>query len=108
MTESADNKLRVDVFLSLQRALLGEVFPMLRQVAVEWSHRHIRFICYVDGELTDDAESISSISAEVAADFHEDFKVEYDIVSVRAPERIRDERLRVFARREDSNAPDFG
>lgn len=92
---------REDVLFSLQRAMLGEVFPALRAVTVEWSDRQVKFFAYVDGPLADeDAESLSCISAEIAADFWSGVDIEYEVVQVDAPNRIVDQRTRVFHRRE--------
>jgi hypothetical protein len=92
---------RTYVLLSLQRAMLGEVFPALRAVSVEWSDRTVKFFAFVDGPLADeDAESLSCISAEVAADFWDGVDVDYETVQVDTPNRIVDERTRVFHRRE--------
>jgi hypothetical protein len=92
---------RTHVLLSLQRAMLGEVFPALRAVSVDWSDRMVKFFAYVDGPLADeDAESLSCISAEVAADFWSGVDIDYEVVQVDAPNRIVDERTRVFHRRE--------
>lgn len=101
MTErSVDRAL---VLLSLQRALLGEVFPALRAVTVEWSNTAVKFFAYVDGPLTEeDAESLSCISAEVAADLWSGVELDYEVVRRDSPARIDDARVRVFHRREDS------
>lgn len=47
---------RTHVLLSLQRAMLGEIFPTLRVVTVEWSDRLVKFFAYVDGPLSDEDE----------------------------------------------------
>jgi hypothetical protein len=47
---------RTLVLLSLQRAMLGEVFPSLRRITVEWSDHMVKFVTYVDGPLQDDDE----------------------------------------------------
>ena len=101
MTErSVDRAL---VLLSLQRAMLGEVFPALRAVTVEWSNAAVKFFAYVDGPLTEeDAESLSCISAEVAADLWSGVELDYEVVRRDSPARIDDARVRVFHRREDS------
>jgi len=92
---------RTRVLLSLQRALLGEVFPALRALTVDWSDIAINFYAYIDGPLTEaDAESLSCISAEVAADFWPGVEVDYETVQLDFPTRIVDERTRVFHRRE--------
>lgn len=104
MTERAVD--RVLVLLSLQRAMLGEVFPALRAVTVAWSHTAVKFFAYVDGPLTEeDAESLSCISAEVAADFWSGVEIDYEVVRVDFPNRIEDTRPRVFHRREEATTP---
>lgn len=92
---------RVLVLLSLQRAMLGETFPALRAITVEWSQVAVRFFAYVDGPLTEeDAESLSCIAAEVAADFWSGVDIDYEVVRVDLPNPIEDARTRVFHRRE--------
>lgn len=94
---------RTLVLLSLQRAMLGEVFPSLRAITVEWSDRAVKFFAYIDGSLADeDAESLSCISAEVAADFWEGVDIDYEVVRLDLPSSIADERARVFQRRESA------
>jgi hypothetical protein len=91
------------VLFSLQRALLGEVFPALRAVTVEWSDAAVNFIAYVDGSIRDeDAESLSCVAAEVAADFVSGVAVDYDMVRADWPTPIMDTRVHVFLRREAS------
>lgn len=92
---------RALVLLSLQRALLGEVFPALRALTVDWTDAAVKFWAYVDGELRpEDAESLSCVSASVAADFWSGVDIDYAIVRCDFPSQILDERTRVFARRE--------
>lgn len=92
---------REDVLFSLQRAMIGEIFPALRAVTVEWSDHSVKFFAYVDGPLADEgAESLSCISAEIAADFWSGVDIDYEVVQVNAPNRIVDQRTRVFHRRE--------
>lgn len=89
------------VLLSLQRAMLGEVFPTLRAITVAWSDVSVKFCAYVDGPLSmEDAESLSCISAEVAADFWTGVDIDYEVVQLDLPNRITDTRIRVFHRRE--------
>jgi len=81
--------------------LLGEVFPALRAVSVEWSDTLVKFWAYVDGPLTDeDSESLSAISAELAADLWSGVDVDYEAIRADRPEPIEDTRTRVFQRRE--------
>ncbi len=94
---------RTLVLLSLQRAMLGEVFPALRAITVEWADDRVKFYAYVDGELADDdAESLSCISAEVAADFWSGVEIDHEVVRVDSPAKITDTRVRVFHRRESA------
>ena len=100
MTRSVERSL---VLLSLQRAMLGEVFPALRAVTVEWSDSAVKFWAYIDGALSDaDAESLSCISAELAADFWPGVDIDYEVVRVDFPNKIDDTRTRAFHRRERS------
>lgn len=92
---------RSRVLCSIQRAMLGEVFPSLRAVTIEWRSDRVEFCAYVDGPASEeDLESLSCISAEVAADFGSDVEIDYDVVRRDAPEPICDSRTWVFRRRE--------
>lgn len=92
---------RVDVALSLQRALLGEVFPALRAVTASASANLVSFRAYIDGEPhPDDLESLSCVSAEFAADFESGVYVDYEVLRVDAPARIHDSDWWIFRRRE--------
>ncbi len=57
--------------LSVQRALLGEVTPAMRAVAVELTPGHLRVRVYTDGESTAEArlEFDLEVMSEVLADF---------------------------------------
>lgn len=95
--------MRPRVLHSIQRALLGEVFPALRAVTVEWRADLVKFYAYVDGSVTDeDMLSLSCVSAEVAADFEATVDIDYEVVRLDAPEAIVDSRTWVFARREET------
>jgi hypothetical protein len=92
---------RTQVLLSLQRAMLGEVFPALRAVTVEWSDTSVKFWAYIDGPLTEeDADSLSCMSAEIAGDFWPGVEIDYEPVRLDFPDKIMDMRARVFHRRE--------
>lgn len=93
--------MRARVLLSVQRALVGEVFPALRAVTVEWRPDMVKFWAYVDGVLRDeDNESLSVVSAEIAADFGPEVEIDYEVVRRDAPMAIDDGRVCVFRRRE--------
>ena len=98
---------RTLVLLSLQRALLGEVFSSLRAVTVDWSDSMVKFWAYVDGPLAaEDEESLSCVSAEVAADFWPGVDIDYEVIHLDAPQPILDGRTRVYSRKEPSGPGD--
>lgn len=67
------------IYLSVQRALLGNVSSALRCVAVDWGEKWIRIVCYFDGPVSDeDRESMQLMETEVMADFG-DFEVSAEI-----------------------------
>jgi len=93
--------MRVRALLSLQRAFLGEVFPALRAVTVEWGDKSVRFRAYVDGPVAGvDGDSLSGVSAEIAADFGPEVTVDYEILRRDAPAPIHDQGVWVFHRKE--------
>lgn len=63
-------KLRVNILLSLQSALLDEVPSTLRGVTVGWDSSKILIHCFFDGEIQEkDRESMEIVATEVQADF---------------------------------------
>ena len=92
--------LRMPVLLSLQRALLGEVFPALVAVCVSWSERAIRIRWFVDPPISDDnRESVSSVETEVLADFPVGVLVESEILPTINYDRQSEPGACVYARR---------
>jgi len=92
---------RASVLLSLQRALLGEVFPALHTITVEWSDTAILFVAYVDTSIREeDRESLSCVATELIADYWP-IEVHYEVVAVGPGDAIKDSRTCVFARRPD-------
>lgn len=63
----------IDLRLSMQRALLGAIYPEIRKIAVSWaSYSHLKVIVYLDREPNDfDRENLSIVTAEICADFPE-------------------------------------
>ncbi len=49
-----DNQLRIQVLLSLQMALLGEITPNIRGITCGWNAYDITIHCYFQGEINDD------------------------------------------------------
>ncbi len=96
-----DTTFRCRVLLTIQRALLGEVFPDLRAITVDWSLEFVKFRAYVHGESRpDDLDSLSCVSAELSADFEEEINIEYSIIRIDAPNQIVDSGVFVYKRRE--------
>jgi hypothetical protein len=83
---------RITLRLSIQRALLGEVFDRLVSVTCGLKGRQVEVKAYVSGEVTpDDRERISDIAGEVIADFPEGYMLTESCVSVEhEPEEMLD------------------
>lgn len=65
-------ELRINVLLSLQRALLGEISPNIRGITCSWDTSIITIHCYFQAEISDDdRESMECVATEVIADFPE-------------------------------------
>ena len=67
----ANTKLRTSVLLSVQRALIGEITPEMRFIAVEFSQSLIYITVYVDGFINEQRRNDFDASAvtQVVADF---------------------------------------
>lgn len=89
MMNEALQELRPLVLLSLQQALLGMVTRDLRavEVAIEDRRVHGRFV--YDGALTEKhREIVDEVETLVIADLEDDVVVEFEAVSVKAPEPV--------------------
>jgi hypothetical protein len=92
---------RIQVLLSVNRALLGEVPPALRGVTVGWDEHSIELRAYFDGEIDEeDRESMECVLTEVMADFSADEQFALDCVRQDAPARMEALREWVYLRRE--------
>jgi hypothetical protein len=95
------SELRTRILLSVQRALLGEVFPALRAVSVAFTETSLDLRFYVDGPADElDRESISIVETEVLADFDLGFRVHATVIELRQPALVPNDGERVFMRRE--------
>jgi len=95
----------VDLRLSLQRALLGEVGPNLRAVTCSWEEDCVKIRAIFDGPISDeDTESIGVAATEVVSDLPSEWNgsFEEEIIRVDAPQTFRDHLLDhvVYMRRE--------
>jgi len=82
---------RVHLLLSLQRALLGEVHPQLRQASIEAEplRRMVRLRFEYDGAPEEHVfESCSCAGAEVMGDFPKGWGLDEQHMSVPAPEPL--------------------
>ena len=82
---------RPSLLLSLQRALLNEVHPELRQVSIEANaiSEVVRLRFEYDGVPTESArESCSCVSTEVISDFPAPWDLEEDHISVPYPHKL--------------------
>jgi hypothetical protein len=97
-----DESLRIDIVLSVQRALLGGVTHNLRGVAADWDDSTIRIICYYHGPISDeDREIMSIVHTEVATDFIDTRTVQEFLLERRdMPMKMDGFRAWVFLRKE--------
>ena len=82
---------RAALLLSLQRALLGEVHPQLRQASMETdaAERLVRLRFEYDGHPNETARnSCSSAATEVIADFPSDWELDEQHLAVPVPGRL--------------------
>lgn len=97
---------RIRILLSLQRALLGEVFPDLRAViacpsTAQGPESRVLVVFVVDGELTErDCESLGNIAAEVFADCDTMEQVKCETLRIDAPGPISMNGWWAYSRRE--------
>jgi hypothetical protein len=97
----SESELHQPVLLSAQRALLGEVPPALRGVALGWDDKRIYLRCYFDGPISEeDHESMERIATEMMADFFPERNVELQVVRQDAPARLDPLEAWAYRRRE--------
>lgn len=95
--------LRVDIAMSLMRALWGEVTPNVRAVLARISGDEAFSVeFYVDGDVDDQfTEAASFIETEVIADFPARFNISHSVVRLDAPSKISlEDGVLVFLRKE--------
>lgn len=98
---------RVDLILSANRALLGEVRPNMRRVCIEYLKNEKKMILYffydsppTQEELDYDVEG--TISVEMSCDFPEELNWEEKSFVLPYPAKIPDKGISVFRRYEPS------
>jgi len=90
--------------LSIQRALLGQISPLLRAAVFSIVGRDLDVRFYFDGFISEaDSESASCVETEVMADYEAEDTVTVHCIRLDAPESINDDGVWVYQRREISN-----
>lgn len=90
----------VSLLLATQRALLGEVVPSLRAIAVEWKDNTILIYFYNDGGISKELEhDYSSIAAEVVANYS-DADVDEKIIRLDYPAKLPEHQYWAYRRKE--------
>ena len=92
---------RIGAILSMNRALWGEVSPVLRAARIKWDEKQVHLFFYYDGEISEeDRESAECVATEVIADFPE-LQLEIDILRWDYPKPLpQNEGELVYKRRE--------
>ncbi len=99
MTASFD--LRNTVLLSLQRAMLGEIFDALHAVNVEINPNAATLLCYVDDSISEcDRESLSEIETELLADLPAGYTTQLEIIIWPRGLPISDRGIAVYRRKQ--------
>lgn len=98
--------LRTAVILSVNRALLGEVFPELVAVACEIANEwKFRLVFVVDSKLVDfKSEELSCIETEVIADFSSDFEISHEVIRSRKVSLPTSDAFWIFLRKDVEQA----
>lgn len=98
---NTNDDLGVQVRLSVQRALWGQVVPALRAVSVDIDERQVYFRCIFDGEPTEEVwELMSDAAGEVIADFRAPYTIEEEYLTVKFPGEMNHLRYLVYLRHE--------
>ena len=100
--DEAQLQLRRDVLLTAQVALLGEISPTVRGVALAWDAVEVRLRAVIDGDPSeDDVESMECAGSEIVAAFP-GHRIAVEVIRVDAPAPLESHGLKawVFRRKE--------
>lgn len=92
----------ISLWLSLQRALLGEITPNIRGITCACNKNKIVIRCYFAGEITEeDKDSMDCVEGEVIADFPE-YTIDLQCIAIDMSESLAQHRLSawVYLRKE--------
>lgn len=98
---------RIQALLSIQRALIDEVTPNLRAVAMRIQYPHIEARFLYESVTAEEIEDVSLVETYVIADFHPDVVVTFTAVTVPFVDArvLLDEEEWVYMRREPLRYP---
>src|SRR5690554_4740534 len=78
-----------ELLLTVQGALIGEVPPNLRALAVRREDEKITLECIFDGPISDDDyDAMASVATEIEADYFPPYWCDVQVVRIDAPERF--------------------
>jgi hypothetical protein len=96
-----DTDVAITLRLSAQRALLGQVPPVLRALSVAAAEHCIHFRCYFDGPTSDhDKELLSEAATEIIADFSAPWAISEEYLELPYPEPMRHLEHLIYLRHE--------
>ncbi len=81
--EGKKMKIQIEVYDNIRRVLLGEIYPQIRAVTVQYQNRELLLRYYLDREPTDfDNESIEVVATTIEAGMPIGFFKEFDVECV--------------------------
>ncbi|TGM99606.1 hypothetical protein [Leptospira dzoumogneensis] len=98
-----DSDLRINLLLSLQRALLGMVYHSIRAIIVEYEGlQFLRVTAYLDREPEDsDYENLSEVTSNVLADLNFQKVEEVCLYFADSLSNIKNKGIWIYERKED-------
>jgi len=109
MMVANDPEIRIQLLLSVQRALLEAVPPALRSVTCGWEGTEIKIQFLFDGEISeDDAESARMAGTQIIANFPSPWTLVEEIERCDYPTDLRSRALPLwtYARKEKTSEGD--
>lgn len=99
--KAEDIQLSHKIRASVAIALIGEVVPSLRAIAIDWSDHRIRTVSYYEGVPTEDDIYLAEIiKNELREDFGEDWAITTEVVRRDTPANMEPLRSWAFYRKE--------
>ena len=99
--KAEDVQISHKIISSVAIALLGEVVPSLRAIAIDWNEHRIRTISYYDGVPTEDDFYLAEIiKSELREDFGEEWSITTEVARRDVPEKMEPLRSWAFYRKE--------